>query len=469
MSDERFFSQDEEGHRSLAMVAFPPAVSKIDGSFFASLREPVPDKIYGAAVDIGTTTLAAYLVDIGARRIAASLSVSNPQCEFGLDAASRLSYINENPEELGRLQRRILGTVNEMLINLAIAASVSVNDIYYVLVGGNSIMEHIFLGVNPGRADKAPFLPVFREAATRRASTLGISIHPGGIIDIAPNISGHIGGDTVAGLIHTGMTNSDNVSLYIDLGTNTEVLLGCKDFLYTCTTSAMPALEGGNISSGMRNIKGALSEYDFKNGKMSFRVIGGGEAKGMCGSGIIDVVAALQRENALTKGGALSTKHLPTSHPFYRRITTSQGGNGSFEVLSSEENANAGRIALTEKDIGEIRLAKGAVGLAADMLMEVTGLAQDDIQRVFVSAPYASNINIRNVRELGLVPSIAEEKVSFFGHSAGYGLCKMLLDKKLFALASNILKLPHNIDISNYNNIKYVFEKHLSFKSNLND
>ncbi|MEA4965463.1 MAG: corrinoid activation/regeneration protein AcsV [Oscillospiraceae bacterium] len=397
--------------------------------------------VCGLAVDIGTTTVSAVLMDLETGKLLAKGSAGNGQIRYGADVINR---ILEQGKEGGRknLQDAILKeTLVPMIANLAKAAAVKVTRIVRVCVASNTTMNHLLIGVDANPVRMEPYIPSFFRWNGLKASDLHLPVHPDAPILLAPNIGSYVGGDITAGTFASMIWNRDAMSLFIDLGTNGEIVFGNRDFLMSCACSAGPAFEGGDISCGMRATDGAIEScrIDPKTMEPTFGIIGDRDQKpvGLCGSGIIDLIAELFRCRMITAKGIFRREG--------SRVAHDRHGCGRYVLATPEESATGREIALDEVDIDNFIRAKGAIFSAIQTLLTSIDMDVTCIDDVYVAGGIGSGINMTNAVMIGMFPDIPLEKYHYIGNSSLSGAYAMVIsdeaEDKVYEVARNMTYL----------------------------
>ena len=351
---------------------------------------------YGVAIDVGTTTAALFLVDLDSGQLVDSVSFINPQAAYGGDVISRVSYCIENRDGVQILQRILIDAVNSAIEGLCIGNDISPDDIYKTTIVGNTVMQHILCGVNPRSIAFAPYTPVFIEEKLLRGRDLRLLMHEQGVVKILPSVAGYVGADIVAGAAAVGLLQNSGVSLYIDIGTNGEMVLSHEGRLLCCATAAGPAFEGARIACGVGGVTGAISEYEDGD----YAVIGGGAPIGICGSAVIDIVAALLDAGRIDMMGYMESDFL----------------------LAAAENSATGRpIVLTPNDVREVQLAKAAIYAGIETLLKVARINFNQIDRLYLAGGFGNYIRVQSALRIGLLPRELEGKIIAIGNSAGAG------------------------------------------------
>lgn len=388
-------------------------------------------KIYAVAVDIGTTTCAATLIDLETGNIIETATSYNSQIAYGDDVITRIIYAIEHPEGLTVLRKSIVDDINALL-NI-FSKRHKEGKIVALSLAGNTIMTHIFWGINPEYIREEPYCPVLNHYPVWRASDAGLSVKPQIPVYSLPSVAGYVGGDIVAGVIASGMYLREDVCLFIDIGTNGEVVVGNKDWLVTASTSAGPCFEGSGISCGMRATKGAIEafEYDKDSDSFKIKVIGAEEPIGICGSGMIDIVSELFLKGVIDQKGNLvkdSTKWIKVFD------------EARFII---DENCF-----ITQSDIDNIIRAKAAIYAGVSTLLEEVGVSEKDISQVYIAGGFGEFLNIKKAISIGMLPNLEEKKFIFLGNTSLAGAILCLLSSNLRKKAEQIADQMTYIDLS---------------------
>lgn len=395
--------------------------------------------ICGLAIDIGTTSVAALLVDLSDGAILAKASAGNGQIRYGADVINRIMQ-QQKDDGVRKLQDAIVDeTLRPLVLELCHAAKLPRECIYQACIAGNTTMQHLALGIDANGLRTEPYVPAFFSLSPLRAQSLGLSLHPAAKLDFAPNIGSYVGGDITAGALVSRIWDSDEPCLFIDLGTNGELVFGNRDFLMSCACSAGPAFEGGDISCGMRAIDGAIESctIDALSKEPAYSVIGGGKPVGLCGSGIIDLIASLFRRGIINARGVFLEESA--------RVKIDADGMGRY-ILCFAENSDTGReIAITSVDIDNFIRAKGAIFSAIQTMLSALDMDTSAISRVLVAGGIGSGINIQNALQIGMLPDIPLEHYAYIGNAALSGAYAALVSQaasgKLKEVAANMTYL----------------------------
>ena len=412
--------------------------------------------VLGIAIDIGTTTLAAALVDLAAGKVVALDAELNPQINFGADVISRIMYAQGAPEKRESLQKELVKGLNQLILRLCRSSRRERGRIFEATVVGNTTMLHTLLGLEARNIALAPYVGGLNQSFDLSAQELGLQIHPGGKVHIMPSIASFVGADTVAVILAAGLLQSRVPRLAIDIGTNGEVMLATEKGVLTASTAAGPAFEGGRIKYGMRAVKGAISSFQAAPA-MNYAVIGGGSPKGICGSGLIDLVAELYRAGVLDRKGRI-LKPAEVSTGALAKMVKVRGEAREFVIFKDEK----GEVALTQKDIRELQLAKGAMRAGVELLMKEAGVRADDIQEVLLAGVFGNYINREKAVTLGLIPPFPLEKIHFIGNGAMDGALRALLNLEERHQAEKIASEARHIELSGRPDFEDTFLRCLS-------
>ena len=390
-------------------------------------HEPDDAPIWGAAIDIGTTTVTVWLVDLVSGEVKAQAAEYNGQISRGEDVVSRIIFASKNggAEQLRNL---VLETINELFIRACkqIKAETPINpaDVVKATIVGNSTMIHLLLGIPAENIRLAPFVTTVNHIPTITAREAGLDLNPEATVDCLPGVASYVGADITAGVLSSGMDDTDEVTLFMDVGTNGEIALGSSEWLATCACSAGPAFEGAGVGHGMRATKGAIEEI-WINGatyEPSFRVIGGVKPRGVCGSGLISLLAEMFLTGAVDKGGNLDST-LGT-----RRIR--QGEHGwEYVLVWGQESATGEDIVITRVDIDNLLRAKAAIYAGIAVLCDSVGVPLETIEQVLIGGSFGKYINVEKAIQIGLLPDLPWERFQFLGNTAVLGAYRALLER----------------------------------------
>ncbi len=381
---------------------------------------PPTAKPLGFAVDIGTTGLAAYLVDVITGETLATAGATNPQIAYGEDVMSRLALVLRDPTRSVQLQHTLIQELNRLIDVLCAEASVSAAALVTVCAVGNTAMHHLLWGLPVAHLGLAPYVPAVTSALSAPARDLGLHIAPGASVYSPPCIAGFVGADHVAMLIASDAQNRAGVVLYLDIGTNTEISLTAHDQHWCCSAASGPAFEGAHIEHGMRAAVGAVDKITWADERLHWHTIGDAAPIGICGSGLIDALAVLRDHDVITPIGAFQRQH-----PLVKR----DGSSAWIEIVNAADSANHQSISLSRADIGEIQMAKGAIRAGIKLLCELAGIEEADIDTLVLAGAFGSYIDPVSARTIGLIPPLPLDRIQQVGNAAGIGAKHLLLNR----------------------------------------
>jgi len=394
---------------------------------------------FGIAVDIGTTTIVAYLVDLNSQKVLGSKASYNPQVDFGEDVISRIIFAQQE-KGLEKLHHAVIDTINNLIDSLIKESGLTLDDLTAVVSAGNTTMTHILLKIDPGQIRKDPYIPAVNFMPVIRAGETGIKINPRGLLACLPCIGSYVGGDIVAGVLASGMDKAKDLSLFIDLGTNGEVVLGNKEWLMACSTSAGPCFEGGGLKCGIRAMKGAIQNISVNNNSLETQTIGNAPPKGICGSGIVDIVSELLKNKIIDRSGKIKDN----------KICEVRGCNGIKELVlvGAKDSATGKDISIDENDIKNLIHSKGAIYTGIEVLLKEAGFEKSDIKHVFIAGGLGTALNIRSAINIGLLPDLPEKSFVFLGNTSVAGAKMCLLSYEATDNADAIANKMAYLDLS---------------------
>ena len=416
---------------------------------------------YGAAVDIGTTTVVVSLVNLVTGEELAACTMINPQKNHGLDVLSRIQHVREHPGGLDELSRMVRECIDTLIGEACKDAEVERHNIYETTVAANSTMMHFFLGVDPSGIGKSPYVPAFSQGVDVPARELGLAISPFGTVYCLPSVSAYIGADIVAGILCAELADKDERALFIDIGTNGEIAFSSKGKICSCSTAAGPALEGMNISCGMRAANGAIEKV-FINDDVEVHTIGDRPAVGLCGSGIIDAVGELIKAGVVEPSGRFVKLQAGDTRPWAHRL---QSGDGPASFMLSAGKKGYGPIAITQKDIRQVQLAKGAILSGILALLSELGIGLQDIDRVYIAGAFGFHVRMESFARLGVIPMELLDRISLVGNSSKSGAILCLLSKEKREEAARLARKIDYTELSCFPDYDKLFTKCLSFPS----
>jgi uncharacterized 2Fe-2S/4Fe-4S cluster protein (DUF4445 family) len=389
---------------------------------------PYDDPIYGIAIDIGTTTVTIWLVDLISGKVEAQASEYNGQISRGEDVISRIIYSSKNG---GReeLQNSVLDTINQLVSQACKRAKANPLDIVKATVAGNSTMTHLFLGIPASSIRLSPFITVVNQPPIIIASSIGLAINPDGTIDCLPGVASYVGADISSGVLASKMDETEKLTLFLDVGTNGETVLGSREWLVTCACSAGPAFEGAGVLNGMRATKGAIEEC-WISGESSphpfeptYRVIGNGKPRGICGSGLISLLAEMFLTGVVDKAGKINLS-LAGTNPRIR-----EGEHGpEYVVAWGSETENGKDIAINNVDIDNLMRAKAAIYAGFTVLAQSVGVPLEMVEQILIGGSFGKYINVEKAVQIGLLPDMPWDRFKFLGNTSVQGAYLALLD-----------------------------------------
>ena len=393
----------------------------------------------GAALDIGTTTVAGTLWDLARGVQLAAASAPNPQIEFGRDVISRIAFCSRGENNLPLLRGLIRSCADDLIADLCAKAGADPGSIARVTVCGNTTMSHIFAGYSPQSLAVAPFTPAYKGELMLTGEASGLNVNAEAAVIVLPGIAGHVGGDITAGIDAVRLDRTvgeTGIVIFVDIGTNGEIVFSDGGRLYACSTAAGPAFEGGNISCGMRAEAGAIEEIDVAGDEITAKTIGGAKAVGICGSGLIDAAAKLLEAGRIDETGRLS------------------------ETVYLDEQRT---VFINQKDIRELQLAKSAIRAGIKALLLHAGKGESDIARIILAGAFGSSINIASALRAGLLPDIGEENIISAGNAAATGTAMALVNRQEEKRICHIADLTEHVELATDPAFQELFLDYINF------
>ena len=401
---------------------------------------------FGVAVDIGTTSNVVYLVDIEKGEVVDSAIEYNGQIACGEDVISRIIY-SQREGGLEHLRHLVTDTINGLLTDLARRNGIEPSDIYLMTVAGNTTMVHLFLGLDPAHIRLEPYIPTTTHPLPVLANELGLRIHPEATVDCLPGVGSYVGADITAGVLSSKMFMTDQLSLFIDVGTNGEIVLGNSDWLLACACSAGPAFEGSGVNSGMRATNGAIEDVwiHSETWEPTYRTIGDDPPRGICGSGIISLLAEMFITGVIDKAGRINR----SVHTPYIRM----GETGPEYLVASAEKSSDGRaIVINEVDIANLIRAKAAIYAGFSVLTRSVGVELADVEQVLIGGAFGKYIDVEKAIQIGLLPDMPWDRFHYLGNTSALGAYAALLcrdmRRELVEIASKMTYLELSADNS---------------------
>jgi len=408
------------------------------------------NKCCGVAFDVGTTTIVGTLVDLVTGADLAVASMVNPQTSYGDDVISRVKKCRDEKDGLAHLQGVVIKAVNSLVSRLLKDAGVNRDNVYESVFAGNTAMQEILCGINPEGLGELPFLAAFNDPLKKKASEIGIHINPDGDVHVFPQIGGFVGGDTVAGIIATQLDRTQEPTLLVDVGTNGEIVLNNHGRLIATSVAAGPAFEGARIVNGMRGTAGAIEKVVVVNGDIQLNVIGNVKPAGICGSGLIDVMAELLRLGVIDSTGRIqqSDDLLGNVPDLIRERIEEQDGQCSFLLVNRKNSATGKPIYLYQKDVRELQLANGAIRTGINILLKMEKLDAKDLGAILLAGAFGNFIRRNNARRIGMLPPVPCERIRFMGNTASFGAKMVLLSVEEEEYAARVTRATKHVDLS---------------------
>jgi uncharacterized 2Fe-2S/4Fe-4S cluster protein (DUF4445 family) len=398
--------------------------------------------LYGLAVDIGTTTVCGVLVDLNSGKVIAEASAYNGQIAYGEDVISRIVY-SQRPGGLNALQKKVVHTINDIIETVCRTVIISPSDISYIMTAGNTIMSHLLLGLDPKFIRETPYTPICSKFPLTRAAALAIDAHPSVRLFLYPNVASYVGGDIISGVHACQMHKSPELTLFIDIGTNGEIVIGNKDWMVCAACSAGPAFEGGGIKHGMRASSGAIENFHIHHETLDPMIITIEltRPRGICGSGLISIVSELLEAGVINQRGKFNRS---LKHPRLRECE-----DGYEYVLAWGRDSKTGEdIVITEVDVDNLIRAKGAMFAGYVTLLESVGMSFADLDRVILAGNFGAYIDLERAISIGLLPDIDRNRFYFLGNASLLGAQISLTDIKRFRERTRVAGLMTNMELS---------------------
>jgi len=390
-----------------------------------------------AVVDTGTTTVVVHLVDAVRGTTIDTQACFNSQASFGREVTARM--ISAERAGAARLQDLLVGDINRLILSLAEKNDIALADITAVVCAGNTAMMHFLLGLPTRNIRREPFVGASSEPAPLRAAEVGIRIHPRGLLFTVPGIGGWVGGDITAGILATGLHEMDEICMFIDVGTNGEIVIGSREWLMACSASAGPALEGASVDCGMRAERGAIERAYLEDGEIRYDIIGGSAPCGICGSGIIDLIALLLDQGIISRNGAF----VKGSDPRVRF----DDGQGKYAIADGKRGAKGRALFISEEDISNVITAKASIFAAGKIMLDRLGLGIGDVNKLFLAGSFGSRINVENAIAIGLLPDLPVENISYVGNTSIWGAKLAALSTEAYDIMGDIVEKTTHYDL----------------------
>jgi uncharacterized 2Fe-2S/4Fe-4S cluster protein (DUF4445 family) len=428
------------------------------------LCKPAPEgKMFGIAVDIGTTTVVLYLTDLDSGKLIDVEAKLNPQAAVGADVISRINYSVSRSDGLGEMKKLVISCINEMLEAVTERNKLDVQRVIRAVISGNTTMLHIFLGLEIQSMGIYPFTPVTIESVSRMPKQVGLNINPSGNVLTLPSVSAFIGADIIAGILAVEMHKADKHCLLIDLGTNGEMVIGNKNGMFACAAAMGPAFEGAGTEFGTASISGAINTVSINEMGVFYDTIDNVEAIGICGSAIIDIVAGMLNHGVIDNSGRFIDKDnldKKTEISILKdRIVSFKGKTALLIARKIDETP----IVFTQKDVREVQLAKAAIATGIQVLMNKVGINAQDIGKIYLAGGFGSFIDIINAIRISLIPESFKDKIVPAGNTAGAGTVRVLLDQEATGECERIKEMVSYFDLASAENFQDMYINNLSF------
>ena len=396
------------------------AVLPTPGQVCALERGDTTSQMYGYAVDIGTSKLVGVLINLATGETLNTLFVENPQLVYGEDIMSRMSFAMKAHENSLKLKSSVLSAINQLLERSCVMARITPGQVYELVIVGNTAMHHFLLGIESRYLALSPYVPALKGAIDLYAKDVGVLAHPHANVHVLPLIAGYVGADAVADVLASGIREVDELSLLLDIGTNTELFVGNRNDIVSCSCASGPAFEGAHIRQGMKAVHGAIERVrvDPTTLNVQYETVGGGKPVGICGSGILDAVAELMKCHVIDSKGRFQK--------IDNKRLVEVSGDRAFVLAWGDETSTGDPVVITQRDIGEVQLAKAAIHAGCAVLMSRVGVKAADLKRVYIAGSFGNYVNPASAKLLGLIPEVPTEIIRFVGNTAIAG-AKMCL------------------------------------------
>ena len=416
---------------------------------------------YGLAIDVGTTSVVTTLLELGSGEVLGSVGSLNPQATFGGDLMSRIAFAQFNLANLRKLQTRIITLLNEQIEEVCQKSGVLPQWIYKVVIVGNSSMHHILLGIDPSYLGLAPYAPVLRHPVLLPSRELHLRL-PHAVLCFLPLVAGFVGADAVAVALATRIGDSPEIRIAVDIGTNGEAIMGSRERLLASSAPAGPALEGAQIHHGMRAAHGAIDKVSIEE-DVHWHVLGETAPLGICGSGLLDAIAGLLDAGILDWTGLIQVEARDRFPPRLRERIEMRGEERRFTLVGKRESGSGQEIVLTQDDIRQVQLAKGAIASGVLMLQQIMGVPTDDIAELMLAGGFGNYLSIRSALRIGLIPPLPQERIRYVGNAAALGAQMCLLSEAERACATRLAGSIEHVSLAAHPHFQEVFVQAMNF------
>jgi len=415
---------------------------------------PPGTPIYGLAADLGSTKLAFFLVDLENGATLVTNGVMNPQIAFGEDVVSRIAFANRQPANRRLLQKVVVDEINQTIEHFCLEANITRQQIVDIVLVGNTAIHHLVAGLPVEQLGQAPYIPAVSRGLNLPAESLGIQAASGANVFLPPNIAGYVGADHVAALLATQAIQSKETTLLVDIGTNTEISLIHAGQTFSCSCASGPAFEGAHIHAGMRAMQGAVEKSKITAESVQLTTIGHVPPLGICGSGILNIIADLRQARIINERGVMDTHH--------PRVKAN-GRKTQFLLASAKETGTSQDLIITRQDINEIQLAKAAIRAGIDVLLEAAGLQSNDIQHFICAGAFGTYLDTACAIQIGMFPSLPLERFHQVGNAAGVGARQMLLSSAIRDQAEKVRQQVHYIELTAHPGFRDLYVENMIF------
>jgi uncharacterized 2Fe-2S/4Fe-4S cluster protein (DUF4445 family) len=415
---------------------------------------PQDKHLLGLAVDIGTTKLAAYLVDLSSGKTLAKIGEMNPQISYGEDVVSRIAYTNANEDGREIMQDKVVSTINTMLDDLCDEVQIVREQIVDAVVVGNTVMHHLFAGLPVRQLGEAPFVSAISDGLDIPSQSIGLALSAGAYVHLPPIIAGYVGPDQVAMLLATEAVELGKTVIALDIGTNTEISLITGNRMMCCSCASGPAFEGAHIHDGMRAAPGAIERVQIKGQEVRVYTVAGQPAVGICGSGILDVISQMLSEGLIDFRGMLQE-----DHPLIQKV----GEDLIFLLVPASDSGNDRDVIITRKDVNEIQLAKGAIRAGIEVLLREARLSSEEIEEIIVAGAFGTYLDIRSAIGIGMFPDLPHDRFRQVGNAAGMGAKQMLISSERRQAAEEIVQKIEYLELTTHPDFMDEFIKAMNF------
>lgn len=421
-------------------------LTDLDSGYTVIRIEPGNDRpAYGLAVDIGTTTVVVYLVNLETGEIVDKQGTYNKQAQYGDDVISRIVYAVESPENLREIQQSVVGTINELTGAIVKRQNLATEDLGAAMIAGNTTMSQLFLGIDPRYIRLEPYIPTVNSTPSVPAREIGLELLQEALVHTYPSVASYVGGDIVSGALVTDMAHSEEIILFIDIGTNGEIVLGNQDWLVSCACSAGPCFEGGGIQFGMRAMPGAIERVDInpESLEVTLKVVGRIPPIGICGSGLVDCLAKLRHARIIDRAGNFQLEH-PSGSQRLRMTPVDK----EFVLVWAHQSGGEKDIVITENDVKNLIRAKGAIYAGIRSLLQMVAMEVDIIGRIVIAGGFGNYLNVHDSVQIGLLPDLPPEKFEFIGNASVKGARLALLSQSAWSEAADLARKMTYLELS---------------------